>query len=192
MLALPLTALDAINEILSVATESPVSTLEGNEVIDAALAMNILKTTSTEVQTRGWHFNTETMTIAPDQEGFVRLPQNTLKMDTVGGSASTDGIQRGTRLYDLGARSYTFATPVTVEVVLGLDFEELPSAARVYITIRSSRKYQDRYFGNDSAHSYNSQDEAVALAALKEAEIDNAGPNMLSDSTFMQTLRARA
>ncbi|RVO90764.1 hypothetical protein CN109_38105, partial [Sinorhizobium meliloti] len=59
------------------------------------------------------------------------------------------------------------AAPVTVDLIQGLEFEELPSSARVYITVRAARKYQDRYFGDDSTHSYYKQDELEALVSLK-------------------------
>ncbi len=71
----PLTELEAINEILATGSDSPISTLEENTVIDASLAMNTLRATSVEVQTRGWNFNTEeSLKIIPDQEGAIRLP----------------------------------------------------------------------------------------------------------------------
>ncbi|RVP50016.1 phage tail protein [Sinorhizobium medicae] len=188
----PLTELEAINEILATGSDSPISTLEENTVIDASLAMNTLRATSVEVQTRGWNFNTEdSLKITPDQEGAIRLPRNTLKVDTVGESAGINGVQRGLRLYNKTDKTYTFASPVTVDLVLGLDFEELPSTARLYITIRAARKYQDRYFGDQSTHSYTSQDELTAQSVMMAEELESTDPNMLTGSQFNQDLRAR-
>ncbi|MGH0299308.1 hypothetical protein [Sinorhizobium meliloti] len=188
----PLTELEAINEILATGSDSPISTLEENTVIDASLAMNTLRATSVEVQTRGWNFNTEdSLKITPDQEGAIRLPRNTLKVDTVGESAGINGVQRGLRLYNKTDKTYTFASPVTVDLVLGLDFEELPSTARLYITIRAARKYQDRYFGDQSTHSYTSQDELTAQSVMMAEELESTDPNMLTGSQFNQDLRSR-
>lgn len=189
----PLTELEAINEILATSAESPVSTLEENQVIDASLAMNTLRATSVEVQTIGWNFNSEEgVPLTPDQNGEVILPQNVLRVDTSGESASTDAVQRGLRLYDKGNRTYQFTGTVTVDWVLGLDYEELPSTARLFIMIRAARKYQDRYFGDQSTHSYTAQDELNARAAMMQEEIDSTDPNMLSDSQYMIKLRGRA
>lgn len=189
----PLTELEAINEILATSSESPVSTLEENQVIDASLAMNTLRATSVEVQTIGWNFNSEeAVSISPDQSGEIILPPNVLKVDTSGESASTNCVQRGLRLYNKTDRTYQFTGNVTVDWVLGLDFEELPSTARLYITIRAARKYQDRYFGDQSTHSYSTQDEMAARAAMVQEEIDSSDPNMLSDSQYMIKLRGRS
>ncbi|TPI67595.1 phage tail protein [Mesorhizobium sp. B3-1-3] len=189
----PLTELEAINEILATSAESPVSTLEENQVIDASLAMNTLRATSVEVQTIGWNFNREDgVPLTPDQNGEVILPPNVLKVDTSGESASTNAVQRGQRLYDRGNRTYQFTGTVTVDWVLGLDYEELPSTARLFIMIRAARKYQDRYFGDQATHSYSAQDELNARAAMMQEEIDSADPNMLADSQFMTKLRGRS
>ncbi len=188
----PLTELEAVNEILATGSESPISTLEENSIIDASLAMNTLRATSVEVQTRGWNYNTdEGLDLAPDQGGEVRLPRNTLKVDTTGASAGLNVVQRGLRLYNKTDKTYEFTAPVTVDITYGLDFEELPSTARVYITIRAARKYQDRYFGDPATHSYSQQDELVAHSAMMGEELDSTDPNMLSDSQFMTDLRNR-
>ncbi|MDX0455490.1 phage tail protein [Sinorhizobium medicae] len=188
----PLTELEAINEILATGSESPISTLEENVVIDAALAMNTLRATSVEVQTRGWNFNTEdALQIQPDQEGTILLPRNTLKVDTTGESSGINAVQRGERLYNKTDKTYEFTGPVTVDLILGLDFEEMPSSARVYITIRAARKYQDRYFGDPNSHSYTQQDELEARSVLMSEELESTDPNMLSGSQFMTDLRNR-
>ncbi|MGN6552081.1 MAG: hypothetical protein ACTHJ3_19625 [Pararhizobium sp.] len=189
----PLTELEAINEILAVGADSPISSLDDNEIIDASLAASTLRSTLVEIQTRGWSFNTdEGLKIVPDQEGFIRLPRNTLRVDTSGDSASINCVQRGLRLYNKDGHTYVFGAPVTVDIVQGLDFEDLPSTARMYVTIRAARKYQDRYFGDQAEHSYTAQDEALARAAMMEEEIDARDPNMLTDSAFMTTLRGRS
>jgi hypothetical protein len=188
----PLTELEAINEVLATGSESPISTLEDNIVIDASLAMNTLRATSVEVQTQGWNFNTlDSLSITPDQSGEIRLPRNTLKVDTVGESAAMNCVQRGLRLFNKTDNTYTFTSPVTVDLVEGLDFEDMPSSARMYITIKAARKYQDRYFGDANIHSYTLQDELQARAAMMQEELDSTDPNMLTDSQFVRNLLVR-
>ena len=189
----PLTELEAVNEMLATGSESPVSTLEDNQVIDASLAITTLRATSVEVQTRGWNFNTdENLQITPDQEGLVRLPRNTLKVHMAGESANLNCVQRGLRLYNKTDHTSIFDGPVWVDITYGLDFDELPSTARLYITIKAARKYQDRYFGDPNTHSYTLDDEMRANAAMVEEEIASVGSNMLTDSQSMQRLRGRA
>ncbi|MDW9473882.1 phage tail protein [Sinorhizobium meliloti] len=185
----PLTELDAVNEILGTIAESPVNSLDEVVVIDGSLAMKILKTTSAEVQTRGWWFNRlEGLELTPDVRKEIQLPPNVLKLAASGQTASKV-VQRGLLLYDLTNKTSQFEAPVTVDLIQGLEFEELPSSARVYITVRAARKYQDRYFGDDSTHSYSKQDEVEALVSLKNEDLEFDDPNMLEDSQFVTGLR---
>ncbi|RVP24566.1 phage tail protein [Sinorhizobium meliloti] len=185
----PLTELDAVNEILGTIAESPVNSLDEEVVIDGSLAMKILKTTSAEVQTRGWWFNRlEGLELTPDVRKEIQLPPNVLKL-AASGQTPSKVVQRGLLLYDLTNKTSQFEAPVTVDLIQGLEFEELPSSARVYITVRAARKYQDRYFGEDSTHSYSKQDELEALVSLKNEDLEFDDPNMLEDSQFVTGLR---
>lgn len=187
----PLTELDAVNEILGTIAESPVNSLDEVVVIDGSLAMKILKTTSAEVQTRGWWFNRlEGLELTPDVRKEIQLPPNVLKLAASGQTASKV-VQRGLLLYDLTNKTSQFEAPVTVDLIQGLEFEELPSSARVYITVRAARKYQDRYFGDQSTHSYTSQDELTAQSVMMAEELESTDPNMLTGSQFNQDLRSR-
>lgn len=192
-MSLPLTELEAINEILAVGSNSPVSSLAENQVIDASLARNTLRSALSEILSKGWAFNTEEdLELVPDQDGYIRLPRNTLRVRSSGASAGTKLTSRGTRLYSRTDRTDKFTAPVTVEIVLGLDFEDLPATARVYATIKAARRYQDRFFGDDAVHSYTLQDENIALAAMMDEELDNQGANMLNDSQSVRDLAVRA
>jgi hypothetical protein len=185
----PLTELDAVNEILGTIAESPVNSLDEEVVIDGSLAMKILKTTSVEVQTRGWWFNRlEGLELTPDVTKAILIAPDTLKL-SASGNTQIAVVQRGLKLFDLTNKTYQFEAPVTVDLVQGLPFEELPSSARVYITVRAARKYQDRYFGDQAAHSYSKQDETEALVSLKDEDLEFDAPNMLDDSQFVTGLR---
>lgn len=188
----PLSELEAVNEILAAASESPISTLEDNQVIDASLALNTLRSTSVEIQTRGWFFNTEELVeITPDTAKNIILPPNALKVVMAGESASLSCVQRGTRLYNKTDRTLEFESAVFVDLTLGLDFDELPSSARQYITIRAARKYVDRYSGEQASHVYTQGDENTAAMALLDEHIEQTKPNMLNDSTFMTDIVSR-
>jgi hypothetical protein len=189
----PLSELEAINVILATSTQSPISTLDDNQITDASLARNTLRATLVEVQTQGLSFNTETgYVISPDQNGYIILPRNTLKVDTDGASAGTNAVQRGTKLYNKDDHTFFWTAPVTLEITLGLSFDEMPPVVANFCVIRAARKYQDQYFGDSQVHSYTAQDELVAQAAMMEAEIESTDPNMLTGSQFMQGLLARS
>lgn len=180
---LPLTALEAVNVILGAIGESPVSALEATEVVDASLALQTLTNTSREVQAQGWHFNTEDkLVINPDVNKRIVLPANTLRADTSGDSSSLDLTARGLRVYNRSDHTYTITEPVTFDLVVMLPFEELPSSAKWYITVKSARRFQDKYMGDPSLHQFHIDDERRAEVIMDEEELMNGDPNMLTSS----------
>lgn len=183
----PTTELEAVNLMLSVIGEAPVNSVDTSGLADAVTAYNILNFCSREVQLVGWHWNTEpNFPIPPDQNGYLSLPANTLRVDTDGASQGSDLIQRGTRLYDRVNHSYVFDKAVTVEIVLLLPFDELPEAARSYITIRAARQFQERVVGSEVLSAYTQRDEMQAMARLKDAEAETADFNILTNNEALR------
>ncbi len=132
--------LDAVNTILGAAGESPVSSVTGSTA-DAAAANAIVDEISREVQSEGWHFNTETgVPLAPDSNGNILLPENVLQIDCDRFAyPDVDVVQRGSKLYDKIARSYVFSKAIAGEIIYLLAFEELPEAARRFIIVKAAR-----------------------------------------------------
>lgn len=180
----PTTELDAINTMLSTIGEAPVNTVENSGVVDAEMAQQILQSVSREVQGRGWHFNTEkAFTLTPTYpDGEISLPETLLRIDTVYPDCGIDAVQRGKRLYDRRNHTYVFDKAVTVDMVILLEFEEIPEVARSYITIRSARIFQNRIEGSSDHAQFTWQDETRALVTLNEAEGDTADYNILTDN----------
>lgn len=179
----PTTELDAINTMLSVIGEAPVNTVEDNGNVDAVMALQILRSTSREVQARGWHFNTEKgYPLTPDSDGFLVLPNTVLRADTVDTSSDIDVVVRGNRLYNRREHTFQFEDAVHVDMVILLSFDELPEPARHFITIRASRIFQERVVGSDSLSGFTQKDELRSFVSLQEMEADTADYNILTDS----------
>ena len=183
-MAILTTELDAINTMLSAIGEAPVNTVEDNGVVDAVLARQILKSVNIEVQSRGWHFNTEKdFVLTPTYpEGEIHLPSNVLRVDTTEEYASVDVVQRGLRLYDRRNHTYQFDAALKVDMVLFLDFSELPEPACQYITLRASRIFQERVVGSPELSQFSLKDELRALVSLNDLEAENADYNILTDN----------
>lgn len=177
------TELEAINIILSTIGESPVNSLgEVPMVVDAVVAKSVLKEVSTAVQEEGWHFNIEkNFTMTPDVVNKeIMVPYNCIQCDASGQDSERDVCVRGNRLYDRDNHTYVFDWPVTVDMVLVLPFDELPQAARHYITIRAARVYQQRVVGSETLGNFTEKDEARARAVLRKFEADTADYNILN------------
>lgn len=185
----PTTELEAVNLILNVMGDSPVSSIDVDnpEAADAAIALQVLREMSRRVQSKGWHWNTETdYTVTPDGDGFITLPTNCLRVDNVDyvstGGIQADIIQRGTRLYDKSTQSYVFAASFAVEMVIVLEFEELPEAARDYIAIRAARVHQTRQLGSVTLANFSKDEENDARLVLEQADGDTGDFNQLRNN----------
>lgn len=182
------TKLEAVNTMLSVIGDSPVNSLTTG-LVDARLAESILDATSREVQAKGWHFNRETkFRIAPTLDGELILPANCLKVDGVTQDRDIDLVQRGTRLYNRRNHTYKVGKTVEVDMVVLLGFEELPEAARNFITIRASRIFQNRTVGSDTLNGFEAADEQAALIELQDHEADTADCSIFDNYSVMRVL----
>ena len=177
----PTTELEAVNAMLAGIGESPVNSLDSGYV-DAETAHTILTSVAREVQERGWTFNTElSLRLIPNNEGEITLPRNCLKVDTTGVDLHRFLVQRGTKLYDPDKHTYKHEKGVEVDMVVFLDFSELPEVARNYITIRAGRLFQDRIQGSGTLHDFQLQDEYLAKALLEDSEGFVADYNIFND-----------
>lgn len=168
------TKLEAVNTLLSSIGEAPVNSLTSG-LVDAETAETIINAVSREVQSQGWSFNTDrAREFTPDVNNQFIIPSNVLRLDM--GQSRTehlDVVQRGNKLYNRAKNSFYFDPSVTgikMNAVVLLDFEELPEAARRYITIRSARIFQDRVVSSSELHGFQQRDELVALVELKDAD----------------------
>jgi len=185
---LPTSKLEAINEILSCVGEAPVNALNTGYVT-SDIAENILDSTSREVQSKGWNFNTDTnMEIVPDTTGKLILPSNTLKADGDTTSTTQDWVMRDGKMYNRITHSYTSDTPIKVTLLTLQDFEVLPEAARRYITLKSARLMQDRTMGLGNLHQFNMQDEHAALVELRDMETDVSDFNIFDSFDTYQII----
>ena len=89
------TILEAVNVILESIGEEPVNSIDGGGA-DASIANRILGEVNREVQSKGWHWNTERETkLVPDNDGNIIIPQNTLKVYSA--ERCVNVTMRGTR-----------------------------------------------------------------------------------------------
>jgi hypothetical protein len=174
----PLSELEAVNIMLSVIGEAPVNSLEGVSTNDVIQATSILNEISREIQSMGWHFNSERdYPLVPDINGEIILASNMVRVDT-DTHPEYDVVQRGNRLYDKLTHSFQFGKTLKAEIIFLLPFEEIPQVARQYITIRAARIFQDRMVSSEVLHGFSEADERKALSDLKEAEGDTGDPRI--------------
>lgn len=185
--------LDAINIMLGTIGESPINSLDAaTGVVDAVTARSILSEVSVQVQEEGWHFNTDyeyELTPALNTKE-IYVPPNVIEVDASKYDRNDiDVAIRGNRLYDRKNKTFQFEQSFKADLTTLLEFNELPQAARHYITIRAARVFQQRVVGSDTLGSFTEQDEARALRSMKRYEGRTADYNILTGNySVMRTI----
>lgn len=176
----PTTKLEAINEILSAGGEDRVNSINTPEA-DEALAF--LDQKSRALQTQGWWFNTtRNRTIHPDTDGYIAVPVNTLKVLPEHGRY----MLRGNKIYDVYGDGYLHKEPVTVDIVEGLEWDELPEAAKTLIYLSAGRTYQDRLLGDPNTHAVQSAEELAAYQELLISNVNAMGANIFANQDIQR------
>lgn len=177
----PRTKLEAINTMLSAIGEAPVTQLNSG-LVEADIAETILESVNREVQGHGYHFNRElNVTFNPDSNNNIILPANILRADTTDKTANLDLVQRGLKMYDRVSGSYNITAPVYLDLVILLNFEDLPEVAKRYITIRSARIFLDRVVGSATLHGFTQNDEDRAYLDIQDMEAEAQDFNIFNN-----------
>jgi len=171
-----MTELEAVNVLLTTIGEAPVNTLAGNQVTDVSIAKQILNEVSREVQSQGWHFNTEDgVELSPNATNEIVVPADVARIDT----NDYNVVQREGKLFNLVDRTFSFTGKVKASIVYYQDFVILPDTAKRYITTRAARIYSDRMLNSENIHKMIARDEQKAFIDLKAFEGDTADYNMM-------------
>lgn len=165
------TKLEAVNTILSAIGEAPVNELTGGS-LDVGNALRYLEEASRSVQSMGLWFNTETQKIAPNSGGEYVVPSSTLSaVPTL--ATKKQFVQRGLRLYNTTDNKYNGNTDeLSVELVLELEFEEIPEEARSAIQAAAARKFADRTIGTANIHQFSMIDESMCRRRLMARHLE--------------------
>jgi hypothetical protein len=167
------TKLEAINTMLSVIGEAPVSSLAPDATGDVAIAKNILDEVLKEVQTRGWYWNTEYKVVfGKDVGGKIAIPGNVSRVDADVRTSTAHYAIRNGYLYDLTDHTDVFTADATVTAIYLLEWEQLPEVGKRYVMIKAGRVFQDRMMGSVELNAFTMRDEMYALADLKNAEME--------------------
>lgn len=171
--------LSAVNVILSLMGESPVSTLTPPYGSDVATARNLLAEANKDILSEGWKFNKdEQYELTPDVDGHIAVPSNAISIDADTDS-TRDIVVRSGYLYETSARTDVFTSSIKCEILWYFAFDELPEYARRYVQIVAARRYQARYLGSENQHMYSELDETKARILMMRGETDTADYNML-------------
>jgi len=186
----PTSELEAVNMMLAVIGEQPVSTFEG-DYTEALLARTQLHNTSRNVQSIGLQCNSEEgYTLNPTVDGFYMLPNDALRANPT--EVALDVVWRGTRLYDRYNHTYVFTTSsMEIDIIFFLPFTSLPESARYYITIKAARRFAEDVIGSADIANFTEDDENYALNSLMQDEADMDDTTLLDNWSIFNTVNRR-
>lgn len=174
--------LNSVNRILRALGYPVVSSIETSDP-DVASALDALNDASREVQSKPWWFNQETITLIPNTNNEIELPQNTSSVQALRRAnqpyASGRFMQRGARLYDTDNNTFTITENVDVVLILELEFNSLQYTAQNYITARAITEVTYDTDKSTQDVSVYSRREQKALQELKTENINTSNSNML-------------
>lgn len=173
-----LTELEAVNTMLGLIGEAPISSLEGELIADAALARTVLTEASRQIQEYGWHFNTdERFRLSPDINGEIQVPSDAIRID----SAWVDIATRGSRLYNREENTYVFSNYLECDIVRYLAWEDLPAAVRRYIAAKATTLFATRALGSTEIVNQAKSEESSARSLFLSQELEMADYSMLDN-----------
>lgn len=177
--------LDAANTYLRAIGESPVNTVEGDvQSADVALALAEIANQSTALQTKGWSWNREyAFPIQPDNSGNITLPANTLRVDTAYGQSSSvlyQVAQRGAKLYNSTDHNFTFTETLLLDLVVELDWDDLPEVARLYIASKAAHVGQATLPSDATVIRITVAEVAEKLTTLEQHEDEVSDTNQIT------------
>ncbi len=196
------TKLQAINEMLLLSGESPVSDLDGSSGVDTSVAETILDQKTIDAQARGLANNITIRTVIADQSGRVYVPSDVLSanMITTVESAranSTDVPVAYARIttrgwentpsaaaffYNLtdGTDIFTAGYSYDIEVILDVSWEDMDTPVQKDITTQAARQYQMLTQGDGAVDSYLAQLEQFYGAKSKGADMRDKNYNIFN------------
>lgn len=172
---------DAINEILLSLNEIPLDVADAVEDVPIAIVVNkSLNIAKKKILSKGWYFNTITIELKPNTDGYIPIPFSFLALD--GGASEPNLTVRDWKLFDKSELTYKFTENKEVEVIEDIPFDDIPfSIANYIVAVASLQSYTD-IIGDETGIR-------IKREAVNDARIDavredanNYDGNMIEDS----------
>ena len=204
------TELSAVNAILGAIGQSPVTSL-GNtssttttsggatvttnsyENPEVAFIYNLLRDSNVDIQSEGWHFNTEKhVEYKPNSTtNKIAVGNDVLKMDVTDGWTLKhyDVVKRNGFLYDKYDHTddWSDVTEIYLDIIRLISYEDLPEVFKRYVIHKASTRAATQLVGNPQLARLLAQQEAFGRASCLEYDCTQGNHSMFNfpeDSSF--------
>ena len=184
------TLLEAVNVLLSVIGEQPVTTLENAQIVEALMAETTLLEFHKEGQTRGWSWNSEQgYEFSKGVNSQITVPTSVVSWVTDAYEWAGRFQLRGQQVYDLENHTFTLKDDITslrADVVWLLPWNDCPETFNRWVTVRAARVFSGRVLGNTNTFRYTEVDEQSAWIELLRTELSQAQANSITGGPGMK------
>ena len=189
------TELSAVNAILGAIGQSPVTSLVFTNP-EISFIYNLLRDSNVDVQSEGWHFNTERhVKYTPQDVSGVKkiaIGSDILQMDVTDGwsKRNYDVVKRNGYLYDKMDHTDDWdelTDSIDLDIVRLISYVDLPEPFKRYIIYKASVRAATQLVGNPQLAQLLAQQEAMARATIMEYECNQGNHTMFGlpeDSTY--------
>ena len=180
------TELSAVNSILGAIGQSPITDLEvGKANPEVGYVYNLLRDSNIDVQTEGWHFNTEKgKTYYKDASDKIKIGNDIIRIDVTDPwtHRNYDVVKRNGYLYDKFDHTDDWSelsdSGINLDVTFLFSFENLPTPFKRYIIYRASRMAAVQLVSNGDLAKLLTVQEQQARAACMEYECNQGNHSM--------------
>ena len=176
------TELSAVNSILGSIGQSPITSLVGQQNPEIEIIQNLLDEVNKDVQSEGWHFNTEyKIKTSPDSNGHFVIPADAIAYDINDGQADRfkDVVRRDGKLYDLVHQSDVFTSDLFLDKITLVAFTDVPPAIQRYIIARASRRAATQLVSNTELVKLLQLNEIQTKASALEYDCQQSDANFM-------------
>lgn len=177
--------LSVVNLMLGTMGEKPLNALTDSHAMLSA-ALGKLDELNRSIQSDGWWFNMEDLTLTPSViDSAIYLPNDCLEVRT----PLFNLVKRGNRIYNLHGGTYAFTSNLDVEMIREVEFEDLPEIAATYISARAVMAFQVDYDGDTAKGRQLAENVRVGFIGINTAHTRNRRSNFLKTNTRLARLK---
>lgn len=174
-----LTELDVVNDCLGTMGETPINSIQVDHPLVSS-ALKLLRGANSRIQSPGWWFNREVVTLYPDTTtGHIALPADFLTVDPQ--DRQKRYVQRGRRLYDIKTQSVFFEDKVDVSIIRLIPFKDLPWVAQDLVRSACLIRFLETYDADEMRIQQVTMDYRQAFQECQNEHTRFNKPNILND-----------
>lgn len=187
-----LSKLEAVNTILEAYGQDTVSALGSTSYASKAEG-HLIRALNPLYLKYKMNFSTTPEEVwTPNEDGEIWVSPDVVKMVPDGSYYGRDYIEQDGRIYNREDNTYVFDGEVTFSTTRFKGWEDLPLAARWYVTMAACVSFLVTLKPGDPALPSYREALAGALGALEMDDTDRSGANVTDHSPFFARARGRA